>query len=41
MGNNNTPAPENDARFIANVIQVKKRKIKKNDCVLYLLGGIY
>jgi hypothetical protein len=35
MGNNNTPAPENDARFIANVIQVKKRKSFKKCCVIF------
>jgi hypothetical protein len=27
MGNNNTPAPENDARFIAYVVQVKQKKV--------------
>jgi hypothetical protein len=35
MGNNNTPAPENDARFLAYIIQVKKRKFEKEKLIFF------
>ncbi len=42
MGNNNTPVPENDARYIAYVIQVKKIKYKKIKCLCSIsIGCIY
>ncbi len=39
IGHNNTPAAENDARFLAYVIQVKRRKFPKTRMLCSVLTG--